>query len=225
MPYLAHVLGTRWSIPNALGDGNLLLVSDIVKLYVEHDTHLRAGTVSSLCTPIGYDEFVLAFNNQQLNNTLPERLTLAGPNGPQISGPAPTIHDLVGPLPSIPQPTNPTAHARIPEGGRYLTPQRAELMEEALWMSLESTKRKREWRDRAIADRKSKRAKGWVSGHHDRREGAHQDLALEAPNDNSLAQASGSTASTSSTGQGLGMDIDGGNGTSARAIEKKKKVA
>jgi hypothetical protein len=32
-------------------------------------------------------------------------------------------------------------------------------MEEALWINLETTKKKREWRDRAIAERKAKRAK------------------------------------------------------------------
>jgi hypothetical protein len=32
-------------------------------------------------------------------------------------------------------------------------------MEEALWLNLETTKKKREWRDRAIAERKAKKAK------------------------------------------------------------------
>ncbi|KAG1789467.1 WD40-repeat-containing domain protein [Suillus plorans] len=92
----------------------------------------------------------------------PSRFAIEGTEGPTISGPSPSIIELI--VSEDPVPTPPRTTPRPPEGGRYLTPQRVELMEEALWMNLESAKKKREWRERSIAERKAKRSKSEVRG-------------------------------------------------------------
>ncbi|KAG1785779.1 uncharacterized protein HD556DRAFT_1313957 [Suillus plorans] len=165
-PLLKHAGPRRYTIPSPLGAGlgedDLIVLVETVRLYLEYDGHLRAGTASQNPTPFGYNDFALAFNMQLAAEADPSRFTIEGTEGPTISGPSPSIVELVGS--DDPAPTPPRTTPRPPEGGRYLTPQCAELMEEALWMNLKSAKKKCEWRERSIAERKVKRSKSEVSG-------------------------------------------------------------
>ncbi|KAG1781816.1 hypothetical protein EV702DRAFT_1192484 [Suillus placidus] len=92
----------------------------------------------------------------QTTNGLTSRLAEEFTEGPCIAGPSPSLVDLVG----EDVPANPRAPAHpLPEGGRWINPRQAELMEEALWMGMETAKRQREWRDWNIAEWKAKRTR------------------------------------------------------------------
>ncbi|KAG1732612.1 hypothetical protein EDD22DRAFT_852717 [Suillus occidentalis] len=155
-PWLNRLSARRFTLPNGLGDhGEMLVTVDILQAYLEYDTHLRAGTASHHQTPSGYADFALTFNLMQTEAGRPAQMVQGGPDEPRITGPAPNLVELIGEESAAPTPPTP---ARTPEGGRYLNPQRAELLEEALWMNLETSKKKREWRDRSIAERRAARS-------------------------------------------------------------------
>lgn len=67
-PLLKRVGPRRYTIPSplgaGLGDSDLVVLVDTVRLYLEYDGHLRAGTASLNATPFGYNDFALAFNMQ-----------------------------------------------------------------------------------------------------------------------------------------------------------------
>ncbi|KAG1735572.1 uncharacterized protein EDB91DRAFT_1250403 [Suillus paluster] len=110
---------------------------------------------------------MLAFNLMETEAGCSNQMVQGGPDEPQITGPAPTLVDLIGEEAAVPTLSN---QVRIPDGGRYLNPQWAELLEEVLWMNLETTKKKREWRDWSITEQKAaKKAKGDTSIHGTRR--------------------------------------------------------
>ncbi|KAG1840327.1 hypothetical protein C8R48DRAFT_781805 [Suillus tomentosus] len=99
----------------------------------------------------------------QTTNGLTSRFAEESSEGPRISGPSPSLTDLIGEeVP--PAPPMRTSASQPPSDGRWLSSKRAELMEEALWMNLETSKRQREWHDRSIAERKAtKRARHAMS--------------------------------------------------------------
>jgi hypothetical protein len=147
----------QFTLVHADGDKTLVITGDMVRLHLAYDAALRGGTQGRLPEPMGYPDFALAIRNTQVAAGRPSRLATAGISGPLITGPLPTLVELIGEAAN--QPAHTAPRPRNPDGGRYLNPQRAELMEEALWLNLETTKKKREWRDRAIAERKAKKAK------------------------------------------------------------------
>ncbi|KAG2034498.1 hypothetical protein BDR03DRAFT_1013412 [Suillus americanus] len=158
-PSLLNRISTcRFTLPNALGeDGEMLITPNILHAYLEYDTHLRAGTAALCHTPCRYGDFALTFNLMQTDAGCTTQMVQGGPDEPRISGLAPSLVDLIGEESAMPTPSTPTC---IPEGGRYLNQQWAELLEEALWMNLETSKKKCEWHNRSIAERKaSKMAK------------------------------------------------------------------
>ncbi|KAG1784933.1 uncharacterized protein HD556DRAFT_1314666 [Suillus plorans] len=162
-PLLTRVGPRRFTLPNGLGDGDLLIVLDMLRTYLEHDAHLRSGTASGRATPAGYGDFALSFNMMQTTNGHTSRIAEESTEGPRISGPSPSFIDLVGEDTTAAVQAN-SSQPPPPEGGRWINPRRAELLEEALWMNLETSKRQREWRDRSIADRKAaKRARHTAS--------------------------------------------------------------
>ena len=71
--------------------------------------------------------------------------------------------------------------------------ERAELLEEALWQNMEVTKRKREWKERAIAERKNKKSKKEVSGPSMRCDAPN----MPAPDDTNPASTSSRVVSPS----------------------------
>ncbi|KAG1733865.1 uncharacterized protein EDB91DRAFT_1084255 [Suillus paluster] len=90
---------------------------------------------------------------QSLSSATP-RFTEEKTHGPKITGPSPSFTDLVGD--NVPAETPHNSAPPPPEGGHWINPQRIELLEEALWQNLETTKRKCEWHERAIAEQKNK---------------------------------------------------------------------
>ncbi|KAG1787103.1 uncharacterized protein HD556DRAFT_1449162 [Suillus plorans] len=156
---LTRIGARKFTIPNGIGNGDIMIVLEMLCTYLEHNTHLRSGTATDWATPAGYGEFSLSFNMMQTTNGLTSRIAEESSEGPRISGPSPSFVDLVGE--EVP-PSTQAAHAPAQpplEGGRWINPRWAELLEEALWMNLETAKRQREWRDRSIANRKAKRAR------------------------------------------------------------------
>ncbi|KAG2739934.1 hypothetical protein P692DRAFT_20822875 [Suillus brevipes Sb2] len=115
-------------------------------------------------------------------------------------------------------PAPPTSNIlRPPEGGRYLTPQRAELMEEALWLNMETTKKKREWRDRFVAERRAKRLRAEVSGLPMGREPYHRAPTTQpagpstyhrTPTPGSSTSSSSSTSAPNAARDGHAMDVE-----------------
>ncbi|KAG1759273.1 hypothetical protein EDD22DRAFT_849349 [Suillus occidentalis] len=155
-PWLNRISARRFTLPNGLGDhGEMLVTVDILRAYFEYNTHLRASTASHCQTPSGYADFALTFKLMQTEAGRPAQMVQGGPDEPRITSPTPNLIELIGEESAAPTPPTP---ARTPEGGRYLNPQRAELLEEALWMNLETSKKKREWRDRSIAERRAARS-------------------------------------------------------------------
>ncbi|KAG1719402.1 uncharacterized protein EDB91DRAFT_1289529 [Suillus paluster] len=151
-PLLTRIGARRFTLPSGLGDGDLMVVFDMVRAYLEHDVHLRSGTAADRATPVGFGDFTLAFNMMQVMNGLTSRLAEESSEGPCIGGASPSFTELVGEEPA----SQPSANQPpIPEGGRWINPRCAELLEEALWMNLETTKRQREWRDRSITERRA----------------------------------------------------------------------
>jgi len=138
----------------------MIVTGDMLRLHLAYDAALRGGTHKQGPRPLGYAEIALAINKAQSVAGHTTRLAVEGTAGPVITGPPPTLVEIIGEAANNPAPAAPKP--RVPDGGRYLNAQQAELMEEALWMSLETAKKKREWRDRAIAqfaERKAKKAK------------------------------------------------------------------
>ncbi|KAG1738620.1 uncharacterized protein EDB91DRAFT_1249145 [Suillus paluster] len=160
-PLLTHIGAQCFTLPSGLGDGDLMVVLNMVRAYLEHDTHLRSGTAADCATPVGFGDFALAFNMMQVTNGLTSRLVEESSEGLRIGGPSPSFTELVGEkLASQPSANQPP----IPEGGHWINPHHAELLEEALWMNLETTKRQREWRDCSITERRAaKRARQTAS--------------------------------------------------------------
>jgi hypothetical protein len=146
-----------FALANVNGDPTMTVTGDMLRLHLAYDAALRGGTHAQGPKPLGYAEIALAINKAQSVAGHTTRLAVEGTAGPVITGPPPALVEIIGEVANNPTPTAP--QPRIPDGGRYLNAQRAELMEEALWMSLETTKKKREWRDRAIAERKAKKPK------------------------------------------------------------------
>ncbi|KAG1833664.1 hypothetical protein DFJ58DRAFT_735992 [Suillus subalutaceus] len=159
---LNHVSARHFTLPNTLGeDGEMLVTTDILRAYLEYNTHLRAGTAALRYTPSGYGNFALAFNLMQTEAGRTSQMAQGGPDEPRISGPAPSLIDLIGEESAAP---TPASRACTPEGGHYLNPQRAELLKEALWMNLETSKKNA-----------AKAAKGDPSIHGTRQATQHQD--------------------------------------------------
>ncbi|KAG1874103.1 hypothetical protein C8R48DRAFT_769482 [Suillus tomentosus] len=141
-PILTRIRARRFTLPNGLGDGDLMVVLNMLRVYLEHDAHLRVR------------DFSLSLNMLQTTNRLTSRFAEESSEGPRISGPSPSLTDLIGEeVP--PAPPIYTSASQPPSDGRWLSSRRAELMEEALWMNLETSKRQREWCDRSIAERKA----------------------------------------------------------------------
>ncbi|KAG2099238.1 uncharacterized protein F5147DRAFT_655840 [Suillus discolor] len=162
-PILTRIGARRYTLPNGLGNGDLMVVLDMLRAYLEHDAHLRSGTAADRASPAGYGDFSLSFNMLQTTNGLTSRVAEESSEGPCISGPSPSLTDLIGEEVPPAQPVH-TSASQPPSDGRWLSSRRAELMEEALWMNLETSKRQREWRDRSIAERKAaKRARHTMS--------------------------------------------------------------
>ncbi|KAG1831508.1 hypothetical protein EV424DRAFT_1342880 [Suillus variegatus] len=157
-PILTRVGARRYTLPNGLGNGDLMVVLDMLRAYLEYDVQLRLSTASDGASPAGYGEFSLSFNMLQTTNGLTSRLAEESADGPRITGPSPSITDLIGE--ETPAPPIRASASQLPDGGRWFTPQRVELVEEALWQNLATAKRQCEWRERSIADRKAaKRAR------------------------------------------------------------------
>ncbi|KAG1721724.1 uncharacterized protein EDB91DRAFT_1088369 [Suillus paluster] len=154
-PLLTCVGACRFTLTNAATDGDLLVVVDIIRVYLEYDAHLRSGTAADRATPAGYREFALAFNTMQSLSSATPQFSEEKTHGPKITGPSPSFTDLV--RDNVPADTQHNPAPQLPEGGRWINPQRIELLEEALWQNLETTKRKCEWRERAITEQKNKR--------------------------------------------------------------------
>ncbi|KAG1775055.1 hypothetical protein EV702DRAFT_1047180 [Suillus placidus] len=122
-PLLTRLSARQFTLPNGIGNGDLMVVLDMLRAYLEHDTHLRFGTAAGRATPVGRT-----------------------PHCGTIS--------LVGEdVPASPR----TPAQPLPEGGHWINPRWAELMEEALWMGMETAKCQREWHDWNIIERKAKR--------------------------------------------------------------------
>ncbi|KAG1901954.1 uncharacterized protein F5891DRAFT_979073 [Suillus fuscotomentosus] len=196
-PLLKRIGPRRYTIPSplgaGLGDSDLVVLVDTVRLYLEYDGHLRAGTASLNATPFGYNDFALAFNMQPAAEADPSRFAIEGAEGPTI------------------------------KGGRYLNPHRAELMEEALWMNLETAKKKREWRDRSIAERKAKRARPEVSGRPDMRKETHPHANVASASRTPTTSTPGpsSPSSTEPANREHAMDVEEGE---ERRTEKGKRA-
>ncbi|KAG1740801.1 uncharacterized protein EDB91DRAFT_1081881 [Suillus paluster] len=145
----------------------LMVVLDMLRAYLEHDAHLRAGTAAERATLAGYGDFALSFNMMQTTNSLPSRF----------------------------------AEESV-----------TELLEEAVWMNLETTKRQREWRDRSIAERKAaKRARHTISApsSSDRGEGSSLIRGNTHPNRENTPQThSSSTISSTRSLTHTRMEVD-----------------
>ena len=61
-PLLTHIGAHRFTLPNFMGHGDLMVTLDMIHAFLEHDAHLRAGTVADRATPVGYGDFALSFN-------------------------------------------------------------------------------------------------------------------------------------------------------------------
>ncbi|KAG2739929.1 hypothetical protein P692DRAFT_20822871 [Suillus brevipes Sb2] len=95
-PLLKHVGPRCYTIPSpmgALGDSDLVVFADTVRLYLEYDRYLRAGTASQHPIPIGYGDFALAFNMQPAAEADPSRFAIKGTEGLNVGGPSPTLTD------------------------------------------------------------------------------------------------------------------------------------
>ncbi|KAG1839805.1 hypothetical protein DFJ58DRAFT_733144 [Suillus subalutaceus] len=144
----------RFTLPHCLGNGDMLVVLDMLCAYLEHNASLRSGMAANRANPVGYGDFVLSFNMMQTTNGLVSCITEESSKGPHIGGPSPSLTDLVGEdIPPALQPN--TTNPPPPEGGRGINPCWAELLEEALCMNIETTKWQREWRNRSISERKA----------------------------------------------------------------------
>jgi len=147
--------------------------------------------------------------SHSLTTAHPPRLSQLDPDGRlDIGGCPPSIQELIGTVGPTTTPSQGTAHppgnTTAPDG-QYLTPRHAELMQEALWENLEQAKRRREWRDHSIAERKAKKSKLGM-----------EELEVEGPQDHgpttlaitSSSSTLGSTATTSATRTPGPMDVD-----------------
>ncbi|KAG1738659.1 uncharacterized protein EDB91DRAFT_1249197 [Suillus paluster] len=143
-----------FTLTNATADGDLLVVVNIICMYLEYDAHLRLGTTADCATPVGYGEFALAFNTMQSLSSATLRFSEGKTYRPKITGPSPSLTDLVGE--NVPAKSNHNPTPPLPEGGHWINPQHVELLEEALWQNLKTAKRKCEWCERTIAEQKNK---------------------------------------------------------------------
>jgi hypothetical protein len=149
-PLLMHIGTCCFTLPNGVTDWVLMVVVKMVQAYLEHDAHLHSRTATDRATPAEYGDFTLSFNMMQTTNGITSHLIKESSEGPCISGPSPSCTDLIGdevPAPTQPQPP-------VPEGGQWINPHHTELLEEALWMNMETTKRQREWCDHSITEHK-----------------------------------------------------------------------
>jgi len=150
-PILTYIRARRYTLPNGLGYGDLMVMLDMLHAYLEHDAHLRSGTAVDCASPARYGDFALSFNMLQTTNGLTTRVAEESSEGPRISSPSPSITNLIGKEVQSAQPIH--SHTSQPPPDRqWLSSQRAELMEEALWMNLETSKRQQEWHDSSIAE-------------------------------------------------------------------------
>ncbi|KAG2158620.1 uncharacterized protein EDB93DRAFT_1245847 [Suillus bovinus] len=164
-PILSRIGALHYTLPNGIGNGDLMIVLDMLRAYLEHNAHLRSGTAMDRASPVGYGDFSLSFNMLQNTNGLTSRFVEESVEGPRISGPSPYITDLVGeetpPTPSICS----SASQPPPDGGCWLNPQHVELVEEALWQNMKTSKRQQEWWEHSIAERQAtKRARHAARG-------------------------------------------------------------
>jgi hypothetical protein len=217
-PILTRIGTCRYSLPNGLGNGDLMVMLDMLHSYLEYDCHLRAGTAADLPSPVGYGDFSLSFNMLQTTNGLTSRFAEESSDGPRISGPSPSIINLIGEE-APPAPPIHTSVSQPPDGGRWLNPHRVELVEEALWQNMAASKRQREWRERSIAERKAAKRAHYPRhspSHHqnnDKGEGSSgSPMTNSAPRTPSIHMAT--TPKTSNPPQSQ-MDVDD-QGPSAR---------
>jgi hypothetical protein len=177
-------------------------------MYLEYDRYLRAGTAHQHPTPFGYGNFTLVFNMQPAAEADPSHFAIEGTAGLNVEGPSPTITKLIG----ADDPTPPTNNTPcMPEGGRYLTPQRAELMEEALWLNIETTKKKRKWRDRSVAKRRAKRLRTEVSGPSMGKDTHCRAPTTQTPGASTSSSNLASTPIANDDGRTMDIEDDGRN--------------
>jgi hypothetical protein len=210
-PLLRRAGFRRFIVPSPLGtagDNDLVVLADTVRMYLEYDGYLRAGTAHQHPTPFGYGDFALAFNMQPAAEADPSRFAIEGTAGLNVEGPSPTLVELIG----VDDPAPPTNNTpRMPEGGRYLTPQRAELMEEALWLNMETTKKKREWRDRSVAERWAKKLRTEVSGLSMGRDTHRRVPITPTPGAATSSSNLASTPTANNDGRAMDVEDDGRN--------------
>ncbi|KAG2126021.1 hypothetical protein DEU56DRAFT_916174 [Suillus clintonianus] len=212
-PFLHRVNLHRFTLPSAVGDtADILVTIDMLRAYVEYDAHLRAGTASQRPYPNGYTDFTLSFNILQSGQGRITQMVQGDAEHPQILGPAPSLTYLVGEEATRPPTSHPGA---TPEGARYLTAHKSELLEEALWASLKTAKKRRKWRDKSIAKRKAaKKQKGDFSTRGTRRNTYHGDRGE--------GSSTGPRTTSPSTNVPARMEIDDEGETTVRTKEISK---
>ncbi|KAG2342815.1 hypothetical protein BDR05DRAFT_1000481 [Suillus weaverae] len=177
-PLLRRVRPHRYTIPSPLGAGlgnsDLVVLVKTIQLYLEYDRYLRAGTANQNPTPFSYNNFTLAFNMQPAAEADPSQFAIENLDGPGISGPSPTLAELVGAEePTFAPPANNLA---MPEGGRS------------------------EWQECSIAERKAKKVRPEVSRRPMRTEtNCHTKPASTSCNTTTTTSSKSTPASSNST--------------------------
>ncbi|KAH7891037.1 hypothetical protein F5I97DRAFT_1841123, partial [Phlebopus sp. FC_14] len=149
--HIHHIAPNIYSFQAITTDGsgiNVTLHAEQIHLFIAYDKALHNGAQPP-DPPLGYANFTSVFNDE---GSVTSCFATATPDGGiHITGPSPTPHDILGE-----DANHRNVHER--EGGRWMSDDRMELVEESLWDSMRRNKIAREKRTRAINERKAKRA-------------------------------------------------------------------
>jgi hypothetical protein len=115
-PILTHIGAHCYTLPNGLSDGDLMVMLNMLHAYLEHNAHLRSGTAADHASPDGYGNFALSFNMLQTTNGLTTWVAEESSEGPRISGPSPSITNLIGKEVQSAQPIHSCASQPPPDG-------------------------------------------------------------------------------------------------------------